>query len=1825
MIRFKRFRKNFSLGMSILLVLTFVPATYAENAGAAASTSLKSSSPQIAEAKIDDKLTTQFKQDDYVTYLVKLKEQTDTASVSKLALQKAATEKATPSAAKLSARTSVISALRETASRTQFSLENYLRQEQKSGEVKDYKSYFIVNAMAVTSTKEVLDQIALFPEVEKILPNEERFLDKVEIDKQEAAAGQGTSVKDAAADNAGAAAVKPSSVEWNIAQVNAPEVWAQGIDGTGIVVANLDTGVEYTHPALRAKWRGFDAAGNIVNPELSWYDPHSHASLPADTHGHGTHTMGTMVGSEPDGSNQIGVAPGAKWIAVRIFNPSTTDAIILDGGQWLLAPVDAEGNLHPELAPDVVNNSWGGGSGLDEWYRPVVQAWRDAQIFPEFSAGNVDEDNPGGPGSVANPANYPEAFATGATDINRNLADFSLLGPSPYGEIKPEVSAPGVNIRSSVPGGGYEGGWNGTSMAGPHTTAIAALLLQANHSLTVDQLEEVLTSTATPRTDSQFPNTPNNGYGHGIVNALDAVGSVLEGVGTVSGRVVTAGDDFVEPVLEHTPPSLIYEGFDVTLTAHAADNVAVTSVEFYAREAGTEHYLYLPAKRVSGTSQDGVYEATVPSFLVGTAGLEYYIRVSDYGGNGFDTAPYSVTVSAGIQPGYEQDFETGVIGYASGGTGNTWAWGAPVSGPGSAYSGEKVYATNLSGTYSANANSYLLAPPIDLTGSPEGALLSFKHWYDLENNRDYGTVYIASEESDYAFAPAAEFTGTSGGWKTQYIDLRPYAGQQVYLQFNLTSDGSVQKAGWYLDDLSLQAPDDVAPAAPGGLSGSVNFVGSAELSWSAPADEDVKEYTVYRSVTSGTGYEAIATTAETAYTDASTATGATYYYAVAAIDYSGNESEKSNEIALTIERPVSLFSDDFDGADDGGWTHSGTQDEWERGTPSAPGPSSAVSPPNVWGTDLDDTYANGADYSLVSPAIDLSGVDNATLAFDHWFEIESNYDFGYVEASSDGGATWAQLGRFSHSTNGKQWSPVYYSLDEYAGGAAKIRFRLKTDNSVAKAGWYIDNVQVLSVNTPATKAAQDVVDEITPQKSKADKPGPAYKLIRTTKSEYNAAVGKAQGSGEVGVSSLPASATVTVVETGRSVKTDPATGKYSLTHVAGNYTLKAEAYGYYPQTLPVSIEDQKNAKANFNLQAIPKGQIAGTISDERSGEPIADATVIVLEDAAIAPLRTGEDGGFSLEVLEGTYTLSVSARDYYSGTITITVPPDGSADGSLALKPFIGFPGEIGYDDGTAENAWSFNSAGNAWAVRMTPESGAAQVTGASIRFWNEEWPVPGGTAFQYAVFDASGPDGSPGRQLAGPFDGTALRNDRWTTLELPEPVTVEGDFYIVYIQTLAGTSAPGLAADENGPHAGRSWQRVSGVWSQTKEEDGNFMIRAIVRYPVNAPVITSPAAGSFTNQPTIAVTGTSPANEATIKLYNGTEPAGTATVENGRFSLNTKLHPGANELSAEVVVNGKTTDRSLPRTVTLDSDAPQLDVVSPRDGFRTNSEVLNVAGTALDDYLSKLTVNGAEVAAGDAGSFAHRILINAGENIVTVTATDRAGNETTVTRAVYVDLELPEITGLSPAEDVHLTAGEPLTVAFDSVPGLDASFRIELPVALAGSGGNGIALEETFPGHYEGVYVTPASLVLDGGVIVVSVRDEAGNAGDFQAPGRLFVAAPGGNPPGEDPGEDPGENPGEDPDYPGQNPPDDNLAPKAVIKAANSAQKRKQVEFDGRRSSDEDGRIVSYSWQFGDGGSASGAKVKHRFDRAGTYTVTLTVTDNDGATGTAVHTIKIK
>ena len=210
---------------------------------------------------------------------------------------------------------------------------------------------------------------------------------------------------------------------------------------------------------------------------------------------------------------------------------------MIEAGEWILAPKDASGTPHPEKAPDIVNNSWGGGSALNEFYRPMVQSWRAADIFPVFSAGNTGPN-----GTVKTPANYPESFAVAATDVNDVLAAFSSRGPGPFaGVLKPDIAAPGVSVRSAVPSGGYSA-FNGTSMAAPHVSGVIALLKQVAPQMTIDQIEEVLKYTAKPMTNSTYPTSPNFGYGHGIVNAINVIESYKNGLGTVTGKVINEKD-----------------------------------------------------------------------------------------------------------------------------------------------------------------------------------------------------------------------------------------------------------------------------------------------------------------------------------------------------------------------------------------------------------------------------------------------------------------------------------------------------------------------------------------------------------------------------------------------------------------------------------------------------------------------------------------------------------------------------------------------------------------------------------------------------------------------------------------------------------------------------------------------------------------------------------------------------------------------------------------------------------------------------------------------------------------------------------------------------------------------------------------------------------------------------------------------------------------------------------------------------------------------------------------------------------------------------------
>ncbi|MCE5306686.1 MAG: S8 family serine peptidase [Acidobacteriales bacterium] len=301
------------------------------------------------------------------------------------------------------------------------------------------------------------------------------------------------------------------SVEWGVSRIKADTVWGTGTTGTGIVVANIDTGVLYNHQALYRQYRGYN--GGTYTHTGNWYDPYRNTSAPNDSNGHGTHTMGTMVGDD-GGTYKIGVAPGARWIACKgcrsnyCYDPDLTAC-----AQWMVSTGK----------PDVVNNSWGGGGG-DSWYQSYVDSWVGAGIFPAFSNGNS------GPGcsTAGSPGDYPNSFASGATDINDAIASFSSRGPSSSGSIKPDVSAPGVNILSSYRTSTTSyATMNGTSMASPHTAGTVALVWSAGagYEGQVGSTAALLRNTATRISDSTCggEGVANNVYGSGLINADLAV------------------------------------------------------------------------------------------------------------------------------------------------------------------------------------------------------------------------------------------------------------------------------------------------------------------------------------------------------------------------------------------------------------------------------------------------------------------------------------------------------------------------------------------------------------------------------------------------------------------------------------------------------------------------------------------------------------------------------------------------------------------------------------------------------------------------------------------------------------------------------------------------------------------------------------------------------------------------------------------------------------------------------------------------------------------------------------------------------------------------------------------------------------------------------------------------------------------------------------------------------------------------------------------------------------------------------------------------------
>jgi subtilisin family serine protease len=338
-------------------------------------------------------------------------------------------------------------------------------------------------------------------------------------------------------------------VEWNISHIRADLAWSAGFTGQGVVIGGQDTGYDWDHPALINQYRGWD--GSTANHNYNWHDAIdvSNASClgnspePCDDYSHGTHTMGTMVGNDlapsVDGwpgaaANAVGVAPGAQWIGCRNMNNGNgTPASYTECYEWFVAPyplgsTNPMTDGDPSKAPHVINNSWS--CPPEEGCSPdileaVVNTVRAAGIVTVHSAGNSGP----GCGTVNNPAaTYPASFTVAATDSNDNIASFSSRGPSTFdGGLKPDISAPGVGIRSTLRNGVY-GNNSGTSMAAPHVAGLVALLISANPTLAgdVDAIETILRETAVPLTTSQGcggdgpTDVPNHVFGYGRIDAL---------------------------------------------------------------------------------------------------------------------------------------------------------------------------------------------------------------------------------------------------------------------------------------------------------------------------------------------------------------------------------------------------------------------------------------------------------------------------------------------------------------------------------------------------------------------------------------------------------------------------------------------------------------------------------------------------------------------------------------------------------------------------------------------------------------------------------------------------------------------------------------------------------------------------------------------------------------------------------------------------------------------------------------------------------------------------------------------------------------------------------------------------------------------------------------------------------------------------------------------------------------------------------------------------------------------------------------------------------
>jgi len=421
-----------------------------------------------------------------------------------------------------------------------------------SGSVAGYTSYWVSNLMVIEAEPAMIEQIAARPDVASVEPNFSVTL--IEPVGRPQMGGQDELGEPHGAGAGDGGGPRGIGLAPGVRAINADQVWHQlGYTGAGRVVANMDTGVDGNHPALNTRWRGFGGA----NPwQECWLDVlGTNSQFPNDGNSHGTHVMGTITGLGAATQDSIGVAPGAQWIASNAINQGVGggfDNDVIASFQWLMNP---DGNVNTvDDVPDVVQNSWrinegfgGGYTDCDSRWWNAIDNCEAAGVVVTFSAGNE------GPGAqtIGSPPDRAttefNVFSIGAVDATNfpnfpyPIASFSSRGPTgcnvvPLLKIKPEVSAPGVDVYSSIPGGGYSGSFSGTSMAGPHVAGIVGLMREANPNLDVDTIKQIIMETSRDEGAVGEDNT----YGWGMVDAYAACIAATVGFADIAGHVGNA-------------------------------------------------------------------------------------------------------------------------------------------------------------------------------------------------------------------------------------------------------------------------------------------------------------------------------------------------------------------------------------------------------------------------------------------------------------------------------------------------------------------------------------------------------------------------------------------------------------------------------------------------------------------------------------------------------------------------------------------------------------------------------------------------------------------------------------------------------------------------------------------------------------------------------------------------------------------------------------------------------------------------------------------------------------------------------------------------------------------------------------------------------------------------------------------------------------------------------------------------------------------------------------------------------------------------------------